>query len=67
MFVPGKLFQTSLMFVSKAGAYLREAPFRCSIIGLALALPQNIRLAKEKQSSLHVRSVSNVEKKVLKH
>jgi hypothetical protein len=29
----GKLFQTSLMFVGKPGAYLREAPFRRSTLG----------------------------------
>ncbi len=29
-FVPGKLFKPSLMFAGKAGAYLSEAPFRCS-------------------------------------
>ncbi len=27
MFVPGRSFQPSIMFVSKAGAYLSEAPF----------------------------------------
>ncbi len=28
MFVPGRPFQTSLMFVGKAGAYQGEAPIR---------------------------------------
>ncbi len=31
MFVPGKLFQHSLMFAGKAGDYPSEAPFRCVI------------------------------------
>ncbi len=30
--VLGKLFQPCLMFVSKAGAYPREAPFKCSTL-----------------------------------
>jgi hypothetical protein len=30
VFVPGKPFQPSLMFVSKAKTYPIEAPFRCS-------------------------------------
>jgi len=33
VFVPGKHFQPSLMFESKAGAYTSEAPFRCSTVG----------------------------------
>ncbi len=33
MFVPGKPFQTSLMFADKAEAYPSEAPERCSAIG----------------------------------
>ncbi len=33
VFVPGKLLQPSLMFAGKAGAYLSEAPFRCSTLG----------------------------------
>jgi hypothetical protein len=33
MFVPGKPFQPSLMFASKAGAYMNEAPFSCFTIG----------------------------------
>ncbi len=33
VFVPGKPFQKSLMFVSKAGAYPSEAPFRFSTLG----------------------------------
>ena len=32
---PGKPFQPSIMFVSKAGAYPTEAPFRCSNLGWA--------------------------------
>ncbi len=34
-FVLGKPFQPSLMFAVKAGAYLTEAPFRCSTLGQA--------------------------------
>ncbi len=30
VFVPGKPFQLSLVFVGNAGAYLSETPFRCS-------------------------------------
>ena len=33
VFVPGKIFQPSLMFVGKAGAYPVEEPFRCSTLG----------------------------------
>ncbi len=33
VFVPGKPFLPSLMFVGKAGAYPSEASFRCSAIG----------------------------------
>jgi hypothetical protein len=44
VFVPGKPLQPCLMFVVKAGAYLREAPFRWSTLGRPLALPTNIRL-----------------------
>jgi hypothetical protein len=29
----GKLFQPSLMFAGKGGAYLNEAPFQCSTLG----------------------------------
>ncbi len=33
VFVTGKPFKPSLMFAGKAGAYLIEAPFRCSTLG----------------------------------
>jgi len=33
MFVSGKPFLLSLLFVSKAGVYPSEVPFRCSTIG----------------------------------
>jgi hypothetical protein len=36
--VPGKLFQQILMFASKAGAYMSEAPFSCSTLGLSPGL-----------------------------
>ncbi len=39
MFLPGKPFQSSIMFAGKAGAYPSEAPFRYSNLGYA-----NIRL-----------------------
>ncbi len=32
------------MLEGKVGAYPTETPFRCSVLGLALALPTNIRL-----------------------
>ncbi len=44
MFVPGKPFKPNLMFVSKAGNYLSEAPFKCYTLGSAPCLTQNIRL-----------------------
>ncbi len=47
MFVPGKPFQTSLMFAGKAGAYLSEG----------------LRLAKDKNSSLLRKSVNFGRKK----
>jgi hypothetical protein len=37
-FVPGKPFQPCLMFVGKARAYLSEASFMCSALGLAPSL-----------------------------
>jgi hypothetical protein len=41
MFIPGKLFQPSLMFVSDARAHQSEAPFMWVKL---LTLPTNIRL-----------------------
>ncbi len=40
------------MFAGKAGAYLSEAPFRCSTLGLAPGLTQTKqeRLARDKQA-----------------
>jgi len=32
-FVRGNSFYSSLMFVGKSGAFLSEAPFRCSTLG----------------------------------
>ncbi len=32
-FVPGRLIQASVMFVSEAGTYLSEAHFSCSTLG----------------------------------
>jgi len=36
VFVPGKPFQSSLMFASKPGAYLSEARFRLSSLRLEI-------------------------------
>jgi hypothetical protein len=33
VFVPGKPFKPSLMFVGKAGAFVSEAPIKCSTLG----------------------------------
>jgi hypothetical protein len=44
MFVPGKPFQLSLMFVGKTGACPIEEPFRCSTLGKAPGLATNNRL-----------------------
>ncbi len=38
MFVPGKSLQLSLMFASKAGAYLSGAPFNSSTLRVFLLL-----------------------------
>jgi len=38
VFVPGKPFQPSPMFSGMGGAYLSEAPFRCSTLGQAPGL-----------------------------
>ncbi len=56
-FVPSNPFHPSLMFSGEDGAYSSEAPFRCSTLGQALALPANIRLGwkglpENKRSSL---------------
>ncbi len=45
-----KLFEPSLMFVGKAGAYQNEAPFMCSTLRQALDLPPNIRVAWKGQT-----------------
>ncbi len=44
MFVRGKPFQSSLTFVSNAGAYPSGAPERSYPIGWAMDLPTNVRL-----------------------
>ncbi len=43
MFVLDMPFQPSLMFVSKVRAYLSEAPLRCPLYGMLLALTTNIK------------------------
>jgi hypothetical protein len=40
LFVLGKPFQPSLMFVDKSGAYPSEAPFRCCTLEKAPVLIQ---------------------------
>jgi hypothetical protein len=40
VFVPGTPFQPSLMVVRKAGAYSKEAPFRCTTLGQTYGLTQ---------------------------
>jgi len=45
VFVSGKLFQRTLMFVGKPRAYPIETPFMCSNLGLSLALPANFILS----------------------
>ncbi len=42
MFVPGRPFQPSLMFVGKV--YPRVDPLNVAKLGMTLALPENIRL-----------------------
>ncbi len=44
LFVPCKPFQPSLVLAGKSGAYLSEAPFRCSLNGRLQALPTKTRL-----------------------
>ncbi len=44
MFVPGKPFQPSQMFVGIAGAYLVEEPSGASLLGRLQASSTNIRL-----------------------
>ncbi len=49
MFVTGKPFQSSLMFVSKDGAYSSETPFRYSTVGYSHGLDNQLeRAAKDK-------------------
>jgi hypothetical protein len=38
VFASGRLFQPSLMFVSKNRAYVSETPFKCYSLGYALGL-----------------------------
>jgi hypothetical protein len=57
VFVPGKFFQPSLMFVGKPGAYPIEEPFRCCTLGKAPSLAHKQqtwleRIARDKHSSL---------------
>ncbi len=44
MFVRGRLFQLSLMLVSKPETYPSEAPFRGYTFGELLAIPFNIKV-----------------------
>jgi hypothetical protein len=56
MFVPGKLFQPSVMFASKAGAYQSEAPFQLfdtwAPTGLTHKQTRLENLARDKRSRL---------------
>jgi hypothetical protein len=45
MFVPGKPFKPSLIFVSNSVTYPSEAPFSAPLLGKLMALPANIRLS----------------------
>ncbi len=62
MFVPGKPFQPSLMFVGEAWVYPRVEHLKCVSLGWAPALPTNIRLGwkslPNKISSLLWKSVN---------
>ncbi len=44
MFVPGKPFQTCLMFVCEARSLPRVEHMKVASLGQALALPGNVRL-----------------------
>ncbi len=44
MFDPGKPLKRCLMFADKAGTSLSETPLKCSTLGSAPGLTQNIRL-----------------------
>jgi hypothetical protein len=48
MLVPGYPFQPSVIFVSKAGAYQREVPSRCSDLGHAFGLTRKYKTRMEK-------------------
>ncbi len=47
MFVPGGRLKPSLMFAIKALAYLSEAPFRYSTLGLATVLTRKHETTQE--------------------
>jgi hypothetical protein len=53
MFVPRKPFQPSLMFASKAGAYLSGEPLGMYYYGRVLASPENIRLGPKNCQGKH--------------
>ncbi len=70
MFVPDKLFQPSLMFVGKSGAYPSEAPVGCSTLVSAPDLTHKHqtwveKLARDKHSSLLLVFVNYDRKKFL--
>jgi hypothetical protein len=50
VFVSGKPFQLSLMFVGKAGACTIEEPFGCSTLGVRQSLPGTNSLAYYEKS-----------------
>jgi hypothetical protein len=51
MFVPGRPFQPSLIFVDKAGAYPSEAPFKCSTLGSAPGLTHKHKVRLKRHAS----------------
>jgi hypothetical protein len=68
VFVRGKPIQPSLLFVSKAEVYLREAPFRSSTVGYVPGLTHKhyVRLerpAREKHWSFKEHSINYGHKK----
>ena len=68
MFVPGKPFQPSLVFVGKARAYLSEAPFKWSTLGKAPGLTRKHltrleRLARDKCCSFLRKVITSGRKK----
>ncbi len=66
MFAPGKLFQHSLMFAGKAGAYPSEEPFRYSTLGKAPILIKNDSSSFCRGVSVEERDLFNNVVKIIK-